>query len=280
MEQAAEGPRLVEALEEYARAGQTKRISFIPCKVDAQIQGRADRPYVTQIAFESFSHETWDKVVDAMADGALYAAKLLAGELPPNIEDVFAPLGIKLFPVEPCEVKHACGCADWRQDNGRDPTQLTSGRWCKHVCCAAYLLAQKLASEPFMIFQMRGLEGHELLERLRQRRVAAGAGLGFMPVYAQRVAGVADMEQVPLERAVEQFWDPAPTMEQMDLALTAPPVSHPLLRRLGQSPFIGAQFPLVGLLASCYDTISQEAKAEAISLPDAEASVDYEAGDS
>jgi uncharacterized Zn finger protein len=272
MEQAAEGPRLVEALEEYARAGQTKRITFLPGKVDAQIQGRADRPYATQIAFESFTHETWDKVVDAMADGALYAAKLLAGELPPNIEDVFAPLGIKLFPVETAEVKHACGCADWRQDNGRDPTQLVAGRWCKHVCCVAYLLAQKLASEPFMIFQMRGLEGHELLERLRQRRVAAGAGLGFTPVYAQRVAGVADMPQLPLEQVVDQFWDPAPTIDQLDLALSPPPVSHPLLRRLGQSPFAGAQFPLVGLLASCYDTISQEAKSESLPGSNPEAS--------
>ncbi len=265
MEQAAAGPRLVEALDDYARAGQTKRIGFPPGRVDAVIQGRADRPYSTIIAFETFTHEQWDRIVEAMADGALYAAKLLAGELPPNIEDVFAPLGIKLFPAEPDEVRHACTCAQWRQENGGEALQPIVGTWCKHVCCAAYLLAQRLASEPFMVFQMRGLDAHELLERLRQRRVVVGAGLGFTPVYVQRVQGVADLPNRPLEEAVEHFWDPAPSLASLDIPLSPPPVSHPILRRLGQSPFVNAPFPLVGLLASCYDTISQAAKSKASS---------------
>jgi uncharacterized Zn finger protein len=279
MEQAAAGPRLVEALDDYARAGQTKRIAFPPGRVDAVIQGRADRPYSTVIAFETFTHEQWDRVVEAMADGALYAAKLLAGELPPNIEDVFAPLGIKLFPVEPDEVRHACTCSQWRQENGGEAVQPVVGAWCKHVCCAAYLLAQRLASEPFMVFQLRGLDAHELLERLRQRRVVVGAGLGFTPVYVQRVQGVADLPNRPLEEAVDHFWDPAPSLASLDIPLTPPPVSHPILRRLGQSPFVNASFPLVGLLASCYDAISQAAKSKASS--DAQA-VDFsmdEAGD-
>jgi len=263
MEQSADGPRLVEALDDYARAGQTKRIAFLPGKVDAAIQGRSERPYTTQIAFETFTHEMWDKIVEAMAEGSLYAAKLLANELPSNIEDVFAPLGIKLFPVESAEVRHSCSCLEWRTENGGYPGVLTSGKWCKHICCASYLLAQKLASEPFMVFLMRGLEGQELLERLRQRRVVAGAGLGLTSIYAQRVPGVAEMANPALEESIAQFWDAGPAMAELDLALSPPPVSHPLLRRLGQSPFIGATFPLVGLLASCYDTISQEAKAGA-----------------
>jgi hypothetical protein len=51
----------------------------------------------------------------------------------------------------------------------------------------------------------------------------------------------------------------------LDIPLSPPPVSHPILRRLGQSPFVNATFPLVGLLASCYDTISQAAKSKASS---------------
>ena len=33
--------------------------------------------------------------------------------------------------------------------------------------------------------------------------------------------------------------------------------SKQLLRRIGPSPFTGAKFPLAGLLATCYDAISQ-----------------------
>ncbi len=260
IEQAAEGPRLVEALDDYARAGQTKRLSFVVGRLEAAIQGRADRPYTTQISLSAFSHETWDKIVEAMAEGSLYSAKLLANELPPNIEDVFAPLGLKLFPVDPAEVKHSCTCVEWRQENGGNPNIFANGKWCKHVCCAAYLLAQRLASEPFVIFLLRGQEGQELLERLRQRRVMAGAGLGFTPIYSQRVPGVADLSNPPLEESISQFWDAGPGLTEIDLSLAPPPVSHPLLRRLGQSPFQQAQFPLVGLLASCYEVISQQAR--------------------
>lgn len=258
MEQAAPGQRLSEGLEDYARAGQTKKLSFMLGRVDGVIQGRADRPYGTSIAFDTFSAETWDKVVETMAEGSLYAAKLLASELPPNIEDVFAPLGLKLFPGDGPEVRHACSCFEWRTENGGNPNVLSGGKWCKHVCCLGYLIAQRLAAEQFVVFLLRGIEGSELLERLRQRRVVAGAALGLIPIYSQRVPGVAELEGEPLESSLAQFWDAGPTLQDLDLPLGPPPVSHPLLRRLGQSPFLNAQFPLVGLLASCYDTVSEQ----------------------
>lgn len=258
MEQSADGHRLVEGLDDYARAGQTKKIGFSVGRVDAVIQGRADRPYGTSIAFDAFPAETWDKVVETMAEGALYAAKLLASELPPNIEDVFAPLGLKLFPIDRQEVRHACSCLEWRNENGGNPNILSTGRWCKHICCLGYLVAQRLASEQFLVFMLRGIEGTELLERLRQRRVVAGAALGLIPIYSQRVPGVAELEGAPLEASLAQFWDAGPTLDSLDLPLSPPPVSHPLLRRLGQSPFLNAPFPLVGLLASCYDTVSEQ----------------------
>lgn len=276
IEQAAEGARLVEGLEDYARAGQTKKISYMVSRVDAIIQGRADRPYATSIAFDGFTPETWDKVVETMAEGALYAAKLLASELPPNIEDVFAPLGLKLFPVDSAEVKHSCSCLEWRNENGGNPTILSKGKWCKHICCLAYLLAQKLSSEPFLVFMLRGIEGSELLERLRQRRAVAGAVMGHTPIYSQRIPGAADFEPAPLEESLDQFWDAGPALGDLDLPITLPPVSHPLLRRLGQSPFVAAQFPLVGLLASCYDTVSEQTLKEqvipALDDPDSEES--------
>jgi uncharacterized Zn finger protein len=273
IEQAAVGARLVEGLEDYARAGQTKKIGYLVSRVDAIIQGRADRPYATSIAFDAFSPETWDKVVETMAEGALYAAKLLASELPPNIEDVFAPLGLKLFPVDNSEVKHSCSCFDWRTENGGNPNIMSKGKWCKHVCCLAYLLAHRLASEPFLVFLLRGIEGSELLERLRQRRAVAGAVMGSTPIYSQRIPGAAEFEPPTLEESLDQFWDAGPALAEIDLPLTPPPMSHPLLRRLGQSPFLTAQFPLVGLLASCYDTVSDQTL-EANQLPPVDESED------
>lgn len=279
LEQACEGPNLVAGLE-YAREGQTKRWSVTGVggggKVEAQIQGRSYKPYVTTLLFTPIPHEGWDKVVQAMGENVMYSAKLLAGEMPPSIEDVFSPLGFKLFPTEAAEVRVSCTCGHAmkpRSPGASDAPSEDGAGWCKHVACLAYLLAHRLATEPFLVFALRGLESHDLLERLRQRRAVVGAALGATPIYQQRVVGVSDVKSPPLEDVVATFWEMG--TPDVDLSLAPPAVSQPLLRRLGPSPWVqsahavppGVQtptlFPLVGLLASCYETISSDVLREA-----------------
>jgi len=280
LEQAVVGQPLIEGLD-YARQGQTKRMTIGPGSVVGNVQGRSDRPYTTTISISTFTTEQWDKVVEAMSEGAIYAAKLLAGELPPNIEDIFGPLGLKLFPTDPAELTVSCDCRAMMQAHAEataaaaraiaartgQPVKETptwsdtnDSPWCKHVCCLAYLLAHKLATEPFLMFTLRGVEGKDLLERLRQRRTMTGIAGISVPVYPQRVPGVSDVTFPTLEEAAERFWDAGPGLHDIDLPLDPPAVSHPLLRRLGPSPFTTAQFPLIGLLASCYNTISEAAR--------------------
>jgi uncharacterized Zn finger protein len=282
LEQAVVGQPLIEGLE-YARQGQTKRMTIGPGSIVASVQGRSDRPYNTSITLATFTPEQWDKVVEAMSEGAIYAAKLLAGELPANIEDIFVPLGLKLFPTSPAELTVSCDCRaamaahaeataaaaraiairtgqPVKQVQPPPPPPEDDNPWCKHACCVAYLLAHKLATEPFLMFALRGVEGKDLLERLRQRRTLSGMAGVATPVYPQRVPGVSDATFPSLEEVVDRFWDAGPGLHEIDLPLTPPPVTHPLLRRLGPSPFTNAQFPLVGLLASCYETISEAAR--------------------
>jgi uncharacterized Zn finger protein len=281
LEQAVVGQPLIEGLD-YARQGQTKRMTIGPGSVMGNVQGRSDRPYTTNITIATFPTDQWDKVVEAMSEGAIYAAKLLAGELPPNIEDIFGPLGLKLFPTEPSELTVSCDCRAMMQAHAEAsaaaaraiaqrtgqpvkapepaPPEEENNGWCKHICCIAYLLAHKLATEPFLMFTLRGLEGKDLLERLRQRRTMTGIVGISVPIYPQRVPGVSDVTYPALEEVMDRFWDAGPGLHEIDLPLDPPAVSHPLLRRLGPSPFTNAQFPLVGLLASCYDTISEAAR--------------------
>lgn len=267
VEQAAIGSRLTEGFE-YAKLGQTKRLLFGPGKIDASIQGRADRPYTTAIVMSTIPETAWEGIVAAMSEEALYAAKLLANELPSNIEDVFRPRGLKLFPDDASELTVSCTCADHLAAKAEALTPAAPPSpdqppgdpvWCKHVCCLMQLTASRLAAEPFLVFALRGLDGRELIERLRERRAVAGAPPGDrVPVYVQHVPGVTDQPGPPLDQCLSNFWDARPGLSDLDIPIEPPVVTHPLLRRLGPSPF-QAQFPLVGLLASCYETISAAA---------------------
>jgi len=215
-----------------------------------------DRAYITVLRLQLFNDAQWAEVVARLAEGTSYAAKLLAGEMPSNIEEAFAPPLPSLIPGDIADVRISCTCAD----AAARPPEEREQFWCKHACCVAYLFAQRLNVNPLILFGIRGLSAEDLLERLRVRRALASSTGGASPVYQQRVPGVSDIAREPLDANLDRFWEAGPSLMDLDLPLGPPPVSHPLLRRLGPSPFQGAKFPLVGLLASCYETISEAAR--------------------
>ena len=244
VEDAASGEAMREGLE-YGRSGQVRRIELEGGIITASVQGRRQRSYTTTIAIEPFPCDDREKVIGAMAEQARYAAKLLAGELPPNIEDIFAPLGMKLFPASGSEMAVSCDCKE--EDKP----------WCKHVVCAASVLAEKMSDDAFLVFAMRGLPGDLLIDALRQKRAIAGLGSEIAPVHLSHIPGVSEIACEPLEDVAHRFWTEPAAPEEVDLQITPPQVSHALLRRLGPSPFTESRFRLVGLLATCYDLVSE-----------------------
>ena len=268
----APGEQLAEGLE-YAQLGQTRSLEIKAGQVNARVQGRMPNAYKVALRMPTFPPEQWEAVASAMAAQAKYAASLLAGELPTNIEDLFIPAGLRLFPTDPSGLSCSCDCDIY---TGRvfpplTPPPAARGSkgspavqpWCKHICCVMYLVAEKLSTSPLTIFSVRGLPETDLLERLRQQRALAGlqrSGGGTAPVYTAHVAGLPRADS-PLDQSLHNFWSPPEpdALETLDMPIEPPEVSHPLLRRVGASPFAGAKFPLVGLLATCYDVISQAA---------------------
>ena len=234
---------------EYARLGQTKRLTIEETLCEGIIQGRSDKPYTATLELTEFSVESQEKIIGAMADQVRYAAKLLAGELPSNIEDVFAPLGLKLFPAEPADILGKCSCPDWKEE---EP-------WCKHTVCLTALLAERLGDDPMLIFGLRGMPGQELIDGLRQKRAVGTQGPGPSPVLLQHLPGVSDVSSPPLEDSIESFWEVGDALASLDTPIQSPAVNCVLLRRLGPSPFIDGQFPLIGLMATCYQLISEAA---------------------
>ena len=245
---------------EYARQGQTRSLKIEPGQAVALVQGRLPRAYRVTLALGAFDAPSWDRVIQEMAQQARYTAKLLSGELPTTIEELFAPLGLHLFPPTERDLKPACTCTEPRSELG----------WCKHIVCAALLIADQLAQDPWTIFSLRGIDRDDLIEQLRQLRLLPGSGGGSAPVYSPRIESLETLGAKPLEECLDHFWDPAAGLEHLHLTPEKPAVSHPLLRRLGSSPFEGSRFPLVGLLATCYDVVSERVLAEEAASGEAE----------
>lgn len=236
---------------EYARAGQARSFTVEPGKLIASVQGRAIRAYKVVLACKPLTHTQWESVVSAVGQHPLAASRLLAGEVTEEVEALFASLSLPLFP-EPADFDLMCAAPNEKP-------------WCKHMCCAAILLADALERKPGLILTLRGLEADELLERVRDLRAASSGGSGIPGVAGAGIpttsGGALDQDQQspPLESQIDEFWEAGPTLRDVETPIKPPDVSHPLLRRLGPSPFTDGKFPLVGLLATCYDTISKSA---------------------
>src|SRR5262245_36563358 len=82
----------------YARNGQVLSIEVEKSQVTAKVQGSRPKPYAVTIQVKGLAADDWNKLTDTLAGQALFAAKLLAGEMPQDIEEPFQDAGLSLFP--------------------------------------------------------------------------------------------------------------------------------------------------------------------------------------
>jgi len=253
LDDAPDARALTEGLA-YAESGQTRSVAVTAGAVRALVQGRRPRAYAVSLATTVLTPWAWDAIVDSILADTALSASLLAGELPTRIEDLAAPTGAHLVAADLAEITPTCDC-------GAGP-----GAWCKHAVCAMRLAADALHESPMSVFLLRGKDPEELRDALRRRRATLGAVGGATLVYPTRLDLPEDAVAPPLEDALDRFWEGDPAaIDAFDTTPDPPEPTHALLRRLGPPP---AQpggperpFPLVGLLASCYDRISEEAAA-------------------
>ena len=243
-----------ETFTDFAVRGQTRSLTYAPGVIDAFIQGHRYRPYTVQVHVPAIAPASWERVVAAIVADVPLATRLLAGEDVENIESAFDAAGVRLALADNEQLSRTTDSAD------KSP-------FCKHALCAVMLAAEAIDANPMIMMTLRGMTREGLAERVRQRRALASSATGAVSAYEPQRPAEAEHLAQPLESNLNGFWDAGPSVRAIETPLRAPDVSHPLLRRLGPSPFKDGQFPLVGLLATCYDVASEfvltEAEAEA-----------------
>jgi uncharacterized Zn finger protein len=141
----------------YARAGQVLNLEVTAGSVVSSVQGSRPKPYRVCIDIRQIWATHWERVESAIAEAAIFSAKLLAGEMPEDLEDVFDDLGLSLFPRDAGELTMECSCPDWSVP-------------CKHVAATLYLLAEAFDGDPFLVLTWRGRDKATLLANLRTLR--------------------------------------------------------------------------------------------------------------
>jgi uncharacterized Zn finger protein len=214
----------------YARAGRVRTLTISSSVVTGLVRDDDGETHRARVAVRAFTAADWHRIERALAGEAIHAAKLLAGVLPDDLDDLLAGFGLTLFPQSLTDIALECSCPSWQTP-------------CAHLTATCYVLAESFDTDPFGILAWRGRGREELLDGLRGLRVSATM-----------------RPSLPAERpppAVSDFWTAGPR-------LPAPPepvagtVRRPdaLLEQLDALGLTAGRFDVTDLLRAAYHTFT------------------------
>jgi len=225
----------------YARRGQVVELVVETGAVRARVQGSRPTPYAVSIRLKALPAKDWARVEATLVGRAVFLAKLLAGEMPTDIEEAFADCRLSLFPTTAGDLKTSCTCPDWSNP-------------CKHIAATYYLLAEAFDDDPFLILAWRGRTRDELLTRLAGQRDTVLAGSAAPGGWTAPAVALPDLAE-----CLDGFYDNGCVL---------PPVAHgvgeappdALLRELDDPPVELRGHALRDVLRPAYSVMTEVAR--------------------
>ncbi|RIK28378.1 MAG: hypothetical protein DCC52_08400 [Chloroflexi bacterium] len=233
----------------YARSGQVLNLDIQTGRVDARVQGSRPQPYKVWLKIKPLTETDWSRVAEAMSAQAIFAAKLLAGEMPQNIEEAFTAARVNLFPTSRNDLETECSCPDWSNP-------------CKHVAAVYLLLGEQFDADPFLIFRLRGKSKNEIMEMLRARRAAetpAHAKAQAARAKKPRASKAPKGKSEPLEKSLGAFWSSADLLEDFSVNVRAAEIDAAAVKRLGAPGFWRGKQEFQFLMERAYRDVTRAA---------------------
>ena len=140
----------------YAVSGQVTALRIAGPHVEAEVVGTRPDPYRVTIDFRTPDDGAHARIVAALRREPMLVARLLADDLPMDVEPIFRAEGFDLFPggkLGPGEydMTTGCTCPDYANP-------------CKHTSAALLLLGEEIARRPATLLELRGIALEELYD--------------------------------------------------------------------------------------------------------------------
>jgi len=191
---------------QYATGGNIKSLDIAPGFAEAVVGGSGPEPYRCRIECETASGRAGEELAAGLRGRPMLLARILAGDLPEELETRFRASGTPLVPTPFAPLSVKCSCPD-------------STEFCKHAAAVLLLLGEIFDREPLLLLEMRGIrcvdvfgiDREALFAALADRtRTAAGgrpAGDGAPPRPDFTHSLVEFPGQLPFWRGENRFAD-------------------------------------------------------------------------
>ena len=140
----------------YALSGQVVALEIAGPRVTARVQGARPEPYAVTLDFRSPGGASRARLVTALRAEPMRVARLLADDLPIEVEQLFRDVGSDLFPGGKLgpgryDMTTACSCPDYANP-------------CKHTAAVLILLGEEVARRPLTLLELRGILPEDLCD--------------------------------------------------------------------------------------------------------------------
>lgn len=142
----------------YVRSGAVIDLKIQNGKIAARVQGNRKTPYKVEIRISPLSEERCQAIISRCGRKIQNLEYLAEGKFPEELEELF--VGKEgLFPM-PQEISFQCSCPDW-------------ALMCKHVAAVLYGVGARLDENPFLFFELRGIDADRFIDVALDNKVEA-----------------------------------------------------------------------------------------------------------
>lgn len=220
----------------YARRGQVESIDVKKGVIHGVVHGSDPQPYEISIKVKRLGTDEWKMVADSLMARPAIAAKMMAGQMPEELESVFGDVGLSLFPDD---LKTECSCWDWANP-------------CKHIAAVYLIVSERFDREPLLILRVRGMDPKDLLDMMG---VSAFSDVEHDTDVSILAPKAPKSEDLPVD--MDAFWGKGVRGMVQTHTAFIPEVSISLPRQLGSLSFWRSDEPFMDALDAIYQKASE-----------------------
>jgi len=140
----------------YALSGQVTALRLSGPHVEADVVGTRTEAYRVTVDFRVPDEAAQGRIIAAIRREPMFVARLLADDLPSEVEKIFRDEGYGLFPGSKLgpgvyDMTTACSCPDYANP-------------CKHSAAVLLLLGEEIAHRPMTLLEFRGIHLEDLVD--------------------------------------------------------------------------------------------------------------------
>ena len=184
----------------YYQGGHVMNLEFVPGSITAKVIGSQPQPFSVAIMFPPRTDPQLARLPDLISqlDGGIQAVR--SGQFSPDMLKI-------LFGGHPYKARYYCDCPD-------------KAKVCKHIVATMMAAADRVAADPGLVFQLRGLNLADM--RLPKQSMKPAESAGSVPATPETSAPAGSAEpakkaEAPSPEAIaaatDRFWNGGPLPE-------------------------------------------------------------------